>query len=534
MNHLFVEIKSVRVKSFFAMLFGLWVTSQVCTYLLLETYEFDKISKHSITHQKTCLSQFLEVMKQHKIPLILFDIEILPELFQARPKSWHNSKHECKTLCKFHPEEKSLISFAIEGSKFVPVERQIVSSLKKAGFVEHVTNARDPRLLAANATTWFIPTYMWLAKQNHVIHVTILYERADSYIWAGPVTKNNWKHTVNALASELTDGWHSMERIAAKFPVYEQAFEKSHRFLALPLDIDGHRVNVPYHIQGFLKEYRESHYIECNHAQARQYRRDFELFLPEHEVNFKSRAKAAISKAKKILDDLDIPFWLNGATLLGWFRQCDIIGHSQNVNFGIRASDYSEELVKRFEQDEFLLLKKFGHPLDSFELRFLGYDGVYVEVYAFYEEKNTLWSGGTQARDGRRYKFVYPKSDLCWSELLQMKIRVPCQARDYIEAAFGVDWMVPRKDWIWNLHPPNVETNGKWHSSEWRSMMQHFRETPENKAEFEEETLSERKYKDVVEASLTFKDTPAKDSGNVNKQVSEKDKHEKNIADTLI
>ena len=45
---------------------------------------------------------------------------------------------------------------------------------------------------------------------------------------------------------------------------------------------------------------------------------------------------------------------------LGWFRQCDIITYSKDVDLGIFIKDYKPELVPTFERGGFFLHLVFG------------------------------------------------------------------------------------------------------------------------------------------------------------------------------
>ena len=46
--------------------------------------------------------------------------------------------------------------------------------------------------------------------------------------------------------------------------------------------------------------------------------------------------------------------------LSGWFRQCDIIPHSKDVDIGIWIKDYNSLLISEFKKNELLLKHKFG------------------------------------------------------------------------------------------------------------------------------------------------------------------------------
>ena len=34
---------------------------------------------------------------------------------------------------------------------------------------------------------------------------------------------------------------------------------------------------------------------------------------------------------------LDIPFWISHGTLLGWYRECGFIFHTNDIDFGVPA-----------------------------------------------------------------------------------------------------------------------------------------------------------------------------------------------------
>lgn len=53
-----------------------------------------------------------------------------------------------------------------------------------------------------------------------------------------------------------------------------------------------------------------------------------------------------------------------------------------------------------------------------------------------------------------------------------MKVHVPCETVDYIEANYGKTWKIPVKTWDWKSSPPNVQPNGIWPISEWDEVIQ--------------------------------------------------------------
>ena len=348
-----------------------WVLANIMMHSFIVEHDFLKLSKKSVKHQKSCLENFLRVFNRNRIPIILFDVDILQDLFQHKSKSWHDTHHECKTLCKIHPHDKNILSFAIQGSHFYEKEDTILESLKQLGFIVHLTVVSDPRIVTKGVTS-MIPSHLWVAKNDHIIHVSFLHERVGKFLWIGPISHEQWKDTIGHLEPTLTNGWHNLADLGVNIPRYEQAFDISHNLLGLPLEVDGTEVLIPYHIKGFLTEYKHAKFVECNWTRAAEFRQKYPTVLSSNDKMFMANAKKLILRAKHVLDGLNVPFWLSSGTCLGWFRQCDIIPYAGDVDFGILIKDYQPRITEEMEQNGLMLTHKFGRVNDSFELSFMG------------------------------------------------------------------------------------------------------------------------------------------------------------------
>lgn len=65
-----------------------------------------------------------------------------------------------------------------------------------------------------------------------------------------------------------------------------------------------------------------------------------------------------------------------------------------------------------------------------------------------------------------------------------MKVHVPCETVDYIEANYGKTWKIPVKTWDWKSSPPNVQPNGIWPISEWDEVIQLYWEYEVKEGDF--------------------------------------------------
>lgn len=88
----------------------------------------------------------------------------------------------------------------------------------------------------------------------------------------------------------------------------------------------------------------EGRFIPCNSTTVTEFHRRFGAATdPAQAEQFRRLALELLQLTAGTLDDLGIPFWLSSGTLLGWFRQCDFIPHSQDVDIGIRIAGGSRQ-----------------------------------------------------------------------------------------------------------------------------------------------------------------------------------------------
>lgn len=69
-------------------------------------------------------------------------------------------------------------------------------------------------------------------------------------------------------------------------------------------------------------------------------------------------------------------------------------------------------------------------------------------------------------------RYIFPRFSLCWAELLELKVRVPCETLDYVMANYGTTWSIPVRNWDWKSSPSNVQENGVWPPAEWGELIQ--------------------------------------------------------------
>ncbi|CAH1780646.1 unnamed protein product, partial [Owenia fusiformis] len=189
-----------------------------------------------------------------------------------------------------------------------------------------------------------------------------------------------------------------------------------------------------------------------------------------------NKAREILRATKDVLDKVGMKFWLTDGTLLGWYRQCDFIAHTNDVDVGTWITDFNpdlEKLLKRRGQP-IRILYHYGKPSDGFELTVQGFD-MKLDIQFNYKDANHTWTGGLISTSLQKVRWIYPLDiPLCSAELFDDLYFVPCDTVAIIEANYGPTWMLPDKKWIWNKSAHNLVEAGKFSESDRKEVVQIF------------------------------------------------------------
>lgn len=387
---------------------------------------------------------------KHGFSIFLIDPYILNNIYNGSKIGRDN---RCRMLCL----GQRMTHFGTLGQLSTQTQKErFLNDLKEIGAKILIFDGNNPVLIRHELKVQ-IPLHYIIIIAQHLIHIVVFYDRGNQYWWHGPL------HLIGTQAKEL-EGFRIQD---CKFSQQAGSYEKVE---ISPVVIDNIKLHFPNKFS-FIAPASSTKFIECNYIRSKLFYEKYGRDESEDAELFRTKAWKLLSKAKTLLDHLNIPFWLSSGTCLGYFRQCDFIPYSKDVDIGIWIKDYKPDIIPAFSTHDLPLTHSFGKIEDSFELSFRD-DDIKLDVFFFYEERDYVWNGGTQARTGKKFKYIFPKFNLCWTEFLELKIRVPCQTEDYILANYGPNWFEPVKNWDWKKSPPNVEENGQWPIEEWPDVIQ--------------------------------------------------------------
>ncbi|XP_019745634.1 ribitol-5-phosphate transferase FKTN isoform X1 [Hippocampus comes] len=402
------------------------------------------------------MKTFLRLSRRFQLPLFLADPTLLGLLTQDALLERERSLREAH--CSFLCSGRAVASFGLLANAWT-YNAAFRLAAEEKGFELLEVRGEDPRLASLDLLSGEdIPLHLLLRLHGYIIQVVFLYERSGNYLWHGPLRlKTNADHGFAPFA-QMDFGRHA------------GAYDRPQLILTV---VDGLDIAIPLNISGFLAQHRRARFLECRYRDARRFLRLYPDDSSPEALDFRNKAKSLLQVAAKTLARLHVPFWISSGTCLGWFRQCSFITYSRDVDIGIFISDYRPDIIAAFLDAGLSLKHKFGKVEDSLELSFV-MDGVKLDIFFFYEDGDLIWNGGTQAKSGRKFKYIFPRFSLCWAELAEVRVGVPCETLDYVMANYGAAWDVPQRTWDWKSSPSNVQENGMWPLAQWEELIQVF------------------------------------------------------------
>lgn len=280
---------------------------------------------------------------------------------------------------------------------------------------------------------------------NHfVIHVVTFFRRSN-YFWHGKVS------TVPRDVSKIIGD-------SLQFGRHEGAFERFQLELFLHNGIDYY---APQDRIYFLFEMTTSNFVDCNFESA------WEFFIQYQNISVPSIEFArafieAIQELKNQFREKLIPVWIASGTLLGWYRQCSIIPYTHDVDLAAWIKDFDPSLIDHLNSNSKTMINAIlGMPEDSLQFIF-NVNNLKVDLFFTYKEENYFWYGGHVVQEGYRFKYVYPKFELCSAELLYQKVLVPCDSEAIVSSEYGPNWQIPIPVWNYEYSSYNVKDKKFW------------------------------------------------------------------------
>ena len=174
-------------------------------------------------------------------------------------------------------------------------------------------------------------------------------------------------------------------------------------------------------------------------------------------------------KVQDILSPMKVPYFAAYGTLLGLVRENGFISHDDDVDFGILPGfNRRVAMLQALLKGGFEFRRAFVRDGQIVELSFR-YKKVPVDFFFWGTDGNKTWgdvfsTGGFYPKANERAvalsttRSIFPQlGGVKAIDLFNMKIPIPDNPEEMLEAMYGENWRVPVLDWQGSKELPNRE-----------------------------------------------------------------------------
>ncbi|CAI5447877.1 unnamed protein product [Caenorhabditis angaria] len=226
-------------------------------------------------------------------------------------------------------------------------------------------------------------------------------------------------------------------------------------------------VNIPLFF-GFLER---STYIDCLGLKRNS---------PKNATKIRDFINSMVELRDLFINDFGIFFYLSGGTLLGWYRECSIIPHTEDVDLFVKIEDLNFDMTLFFKSGKtrFDFVRKLGRVNDSLTLTIFDIKTkTPIDIWFLYEsfhENGEKYSWcGINNKQGQKHRFFYPlQKSWCATDLYGKIFWVPCSPKDILIADYGEMWYkdIPEKNYVWFENAKNSKVVGFFREDEMKDV----------------------------------------------------------------
>uniref|UniRef100_A0A914VU21 Fukutin n=1 Tax=Plectus sambesii TaxID=2011161 RepID=A0A914VU21_9BILA len=284
---------------------------------------------------------------------------------------------------------------------------------------------------------------------------------------AGIVFQNKQKSKVKILVRKLIDKTVDYQILlpysgrVLRTEDHIVAFVRIESFSQVALN--GSLLFIPSQPRLFLQRFKRGRFIDCMQPGNGE-----SPIINKKSIQY-------LAKIRDFFEQFGAMFFLEGGTLLGWYRDCSIIEHTTDLDVSIPIEFYTEAFNRSiFTNDYFRIWKQYGRVNDSLEfVTFLGPfgQGEKLDIFFNYNMFNYSVVGGWAPPDYLLW-FKLPKCiGFCSGDLYGRLFAVPCNIKEWLSATYGDDYMTKQAaDWERKngtySGPQNAQIIGRYNKSD--------------------------------------------------------------------
>lgn len=173
-------------------------------------------------------------------------------------------------------------------------------------------------------------------------------------------------------------------------------------------------------------------------------------FISESKINPQLAVKN-LSDLTKIFKSFGTNSWLQDGTLLGYYRDRNIIPYDTDTNIGVMYEKFSVKILYAAKRANFKYYFS-GYPENSFQIIFERF-GIRTCTSFYYRKKDIVYHSLFIKK--KRYDYFYEKFNLKEIYFMGSAFFVPHDELKFIRTKYGENWQIPDKNWSYVRSPRN-------------------------------------------------------------------------------
>lgn len=173
-------------------------------------------------------------------------------------------------------------------------------------------------------------------------------------------------------------------------------------------------------------------------------------------INRKSEVyKDILFKVAKVMNRLNIPFFLSSGTLLGYYREGKFLDHDYDVDIGIYNKDFTQDIFNEMKKEGFFNYRNLGKLDTGYEMSFyLRKSKIkkYAKIDIFVHNTETVngkkmiyWSSYKRPDYKEQIKYRVSYFDIRPVFFYNIPVNIPLNTEKYLREHYGDNWRIPIK-----------------------------------------------------------------------------------------
>jgi len=163
-----------------------------------------------------------------------------------------------------------------------------------------------------------------------------------------------------------------------------------------------------------------------------------------------------------ILSKHGIKYWLQDGTLLGYYRENNLISYDKDTDLGLFWADIENKkyIIKEILSLGFKISKIKGYMASSLLLTFKR-NGQTTDFFFYYKKGDKIYHCAT-GKNWQLYEYIYEPFTVKKVKFLGHYFSVPTDELKFLITKYGKDWKTPKPKWHNITSPVNAVALGNF------------------------------------------------------------------------